>query len=223
MAPRDAAVGSAPIARSLRAVPGSGDGVAVAEPDPVLVGLIEDVRAGDHTAWRGLVRRFDGRLRGIARSYRLGPADVDDVVQETWLELIERLQTIREPAAVGAWLATTTRRAAMRVKQRPLREELTDDPGLGDRSDEDGPEQRVLAAERLTTVRRALATLPARDRQLLALLAAELDYRRIGESLGMPMGSIGPIRGRCLERLGRHPELLALGDAVDGACIGAPR
>src|SRR3954454_13002868 len=75
--------------------------------------------------WTALVARFDPTLRGIARSYRLCSADVDDVVQAAWVRLYERYDTIREPAAIGGWLATTVRREAMGLLQRKMREQPT--------------------------------------------------------------------------------------------------
>jgi DNA-directed RNA polymerase specialized sigma24 family protein len=109
--------------------------------------IVRAARGGDHAAWTALVRRFDRRLRTIARSYRLSAADVDDVVQGTWLQLLEGIHDLREPAAIGGWLATTTRRNALRALQRDVRERLSADPALGDRPDAPQPHIHVLAAE----------------------------------------------------------------------------
>lgn len=177
-----------------------------------LVALVRAAAGGDAAAWTHLVERYDPTLRRLARSYRLAPADVDDVVQTTWLELLTTIGRIREPAAIGAWLATVTRRSALRRRRAPLREQPTDDPALGDRSDGEAPEEGLLASERVTALRRALDTLPDRQRRLLLVLLTQptLDYREIGELLGMPVGSIGPIRARGLERLARDPRLRAV-------------
>ena len=174
--------------------------------------MVTAARAGDADAWTRLVRRFDVSLRHIARSYRLSPADVDDVIQTTWLELVDAIGRIREPAAVGAWLATVTRRNALRCRQLPLREQPTDDPALGDRPGCDGPEESVLAAERRGVLGNAIATLPDRQRSLMTVLLTQptLDYRHVGEQLDMPVGSIGPIRARALARLARDTQLRAL-------------
>jgi RNA polymerase sigma factor (sigma-70 family) len=125
---------------------------------------------------------------------------------------VEAIHQIREPAAVHAWLATVTRRNALRRRQLHVREQLTDDPQLGDRSDSDGPEARVLAAERRAALAGALAALPDRHRQLLTVLLTQptLDYRQVGEVLCMPVGSIGPIRARALIRLARDAQLRAI-------------
>jgi RNA polymerase sigma factor (sigma-70 family) len=181
-------------------------------PDRQLVALVHAARAGDDAAWTGLVRRFDSGLREIARSYRLPPADVDDVLQATWIRLLRHIGKIREPAAIAGWLATTVRRESMRLLQRPVREQLVDDPALGDRPEPDGAEAAVLAAERRAVLARAVAGLPERHRRLMLLLASEAapDYDRISAALDMPRGSIGPIRARCLARLERSVELRRL-------------
>ena len=87
-----------------------------------------------HSSWRPrhaaidrLVPRHDRRLRRVARSYGLSAWDVDDVVQATWLQYLEHGHALREPAALGAWLETTARRLSLRVLQRRVREQLTDD------------------------------------------------------------------------------------------------
>ena len=185
---------------------------AAAVHDARLTALVCAARRGDQGAWTDLVERFDGRVRAIARSYRLSPPDVDDVAQATWLQLLEDIGKLREPAAIGAWLATATRRTALRLLQGPVREQPTADPHLGDRAEPDQAERDLLGAERSAVVARALDTLPNRHRRLMRLLLTQEDpdYRQISHLLDMPLGSIGPIRGRCLQRLERHPEIQAL-------------
>jgi DNA-directed RNA polymerase specialized sigma24 family protein len=77
-------------------------------------------------------------------------------------------------------------------------------------SHEDGPEVRLLEREHRAVLTRALATLPDRQRRLMALIAHDASYEQITATLNMPAGSIGPIRSRCITRLRRHPELLRL-------------
>jgi len=181
--------------------------------DAQTAALVRAARAGDADAWTRLVGCFDSALRSIARSYRLAPDDVDDAVQTTWLELLEAIGRIREPAAVGAWLATVTRHNALRTHRLHLREQLTDDPCLGASPDVDGPEERVLAAERRMVLADAVKRLPHRHRRLVTVLLTQpaLDYRQVGEQLSMPVGSIGPIRARALARLARDANLRAIG------------
>jgi RNA polymerase sigma factor (sigma-70 family) len=177
--------------------------------------LVDRARVGDPDAWTRLVERFDGMLRHIARSYRLTPADVDDVVQTTWLHLFEAIGRIREPMAIAGWLATAARRSALRRKQTYVREHLTADPELGDRPDDNQPETGLLAQERRAVLAGAVARLPSRHRGVVNVLLEHptLAYREVSELLGMPIGSIGPIRARSLMRLGRDPQLRALSDS----------
>ena len=179
----------------------------------VLLELVSAARAGDDRAWNQLHARFTPMLRSIAYSYRLSSSDVDDAVQMTWVRLVNHIGRLRDPAAVAGWLATTTRRECLRLLQRPVRERVTDDPRLGDRVDQgSNPELELLAAERRAVLASALETLPERHRQLMILLLAQpkLDYETISETLGMPRGSIGPIRARSIARLQGHPELCAI-------------
>jgi RNA polymerase sigma factor (sigma-70 family) len=173
-----------------------------------VVELVRAARAGDDRAWERLYDRFSPMLRGIARSYRLSPSDVDDVLQNSWLRLFDHIDRIREPTAVAGWLATTTRRECLRLLQLPMRESPTADPDAG-ASDSSDPERELLAAERRVILGRALATLPERHRKLMTMLVAQpdTDYEQLSAALAMPVGSIGPIRGRSLARLRRHPEL----------------
>lgn len=177
--------------------------------DRQLHALMRAARRGDNVAWTRLIARFDRSLRSLACSYRLAPADVDDVVQNTWACLYQHIDRVREPAAVAGWLATTTRREAMRLLQSRVRELPSDDPQLGESVAGERPEAVVLAAEQRVVLARALATLPARQRALMTLLVTEPDanYREISATLEMPVGSIGPIRARGLARLQRHPQL----------------
>jgi RNA polymerase sigma factor (sigma-70 family) len=180
--------------------------------DCKLVELVLAARAGDSSAWPELIDRFDTTLRNIAASCRLASADVDDVVQSTWLALLQDLQRLREPAAVAGWLAIVTRREAIRVHRTRAREQLTDDVELSGDPARPGPEASALASERRAVLTRALATLPDRHHRLMTLLLAQptLDYQQISERLAIPVGSIGPIRSRALTRLSRHPELCRL-------------
>jgi RNA polymerase sigma factor (sigma-70 family) len=153
-------------------------------------------------------------LRHVARSYRLAPAEVDDVLQATWLNLFEAIDQIRDPTAVGPWLATATRRNALRRLQAHMRERPTDDPQLGDRADVSELDAALLDLERSAVLAAAIARLPSRHRALMTVLLTQptLGYREIAELLSMPPGSIGPIRARSLARLARDAQLCALSD-----------
>jgi RNA polymerase sigma factor (sigma-70 family) len=181
-------------------------------PSSELAALVRDAVAGDEVALRRLVDRFDRVPRGVARSYRLRPWDVDDVAQATWLRFLRHGHTLREPAAVGGWLATTARRESLRVLQRQFREPLMADPDGNAACERSGPERELIDAERRDLVRSALAELPDRPRRLMRALVTqpELSYEEVGRMLGMPIGSIGPTRARALDRLRDSTELRAL-------------
>jgi RNA polymerase sigma factor (sigma-70 family) len=180
--------------------------------DRKLVQLVLAARAGNSSAWTKLIGRFDTTLRGVAGSFGLAPADVNDIVQATWVDLLQDIGSLREPAAIAGWLATATRRKAIRFQRARAREHPTDGLEVSEHADLHGPEANALACERRAVLGRAVATLPGRHRRLMTLMLANptLDYQQISHRLAMPVGSIGPIRARSLARLSRHPELRAL-------------
>ncbi len=183
---------------------------------------------GDKQAWDTLVERYAPLIWSICRRHRLGGADADDVGQSVWLQLVEHLGTLRDPAALPGWLATTTRRECGRVLRTahgPHAARYT--PNVEDIADEQTgtAEQELLAAERRAALREAFLQLPPCDQQLIALLTQDppAPYAKISSSLGIPVGSIGPTRGRCLDRLRRHPALAALINAeTDSAEVSCP-
>jgi RNA polymerase sigma factor (sigma-70 family) len=166
---------------------------------------------GEERAWEDLTSRFSAMIVGIARGCRLNDADVGEVFQTTWLRLVENIQRIEQPERIGAWLATTARRESLRLLRR--RSRVTFDPeSLADLVDDraPAPDAGPLAEERSSIVRDAYARLPQRCQRLLGVMsgADPPSYKEISEMLDMPIGSIGPTRGRCLERLGRIIEEL---------------
>ncbi len=168
-------------------------------------GLVRRAADGDAAAWDALVDAYGSMVWSVARSYRLGEADAADVCQSTWLHLLEHIHRLHDPGRIAGWLATTARRAALRVvrhnaRMLPTDRDLTHASWHAD--DSTGP---LEAAERAAAMRRAVATLAQRDQALLTLLAAEppRSYEQIARDLDMPIGSIGPTRARCLERLRR--------------------
>jgi RNA polymerase sigma factor (sigma-70 family) len=173
--------------------------------------LIRSAVAGDEQAWTALVDRFSGLVWSVARAYGLPNADAEEVYQTTWLRLAEQLTRLKEPEAVGGWLATTARREAMRTLRMARRIVPVDDPDRLDYgSDEASGEQAVLeredAAERSQLTQRvwaAFQALPERCRRLLRLLTAvpPPSYLEVAAALEVPVGSIGPTRARCLARL----------------------
>jgi len=168
--------------------------------------LVHAAAAGDRAAWDGLVEEFAGMVWSVARAYRLGGADASDVSQATWLRLLEHLGQIREPASVGAWLATTARRECLRVLSESRRRVLYGDDTPEFPSCDASPGDAVLTSERDDALRRAFSRLSESDQALLRLLMADPrpPYEEIAQALSMPIGSIGPTRQRALERLRRE-------------------
>ncbi len=158
---------------------------------------------GDQSAWSALVARFRGRVQRVARSHGLSAHQVDDVAQETWLRLFRNLHRVRDPLALGAWVDTTARRESLRALRGHRLEDLTGEELGVDDVAEEGDEQ---LEERRAALARALATLPERQRTLMECLLAESEpsYADAALRLGIPVGSIGPTRGRCVERLRRE-------------------
>ena len=183
--------------------------------DSVVINLVASARAGDVRAWDALVERYAPLIWSICRKYRLGPADADDVGQSVWLHLVAQLDKIREPAALAGWLATTTRRECGRIVRaahgpHAVVYALDAEYMADDRAD--AAEQEVLAAERHAALREAVTELPPDCQRLVAMLTADppLPYAEISATLAMPIGSIGPTRSRCLDRIRRHPSIAAL-------------
>ena len=170
--------------------------------------LVAAACAGDPQAWQEIVRRYRGMVGKVARSYRLSDSDTADVLQNTWLRALERLDTMREPERLGGWLATTARRECLAVLRRSGRE-IPD--GLFEAEVSGGttsPETVVLSRETRGMVARAVAQLPQRRRTLVRALFADDDvrYSDISQALDLPPGSIGPTRGRVLRSLRRSLE-----------------
>ena len=172
-----------------------------AQADLELARLVRSAVAGDGRAFAGLVARFDRPLRSIARSYRLSGWDVDDVIQATWMQFLEHGGKLREPAAVGGWLATTARRYCLRMLQASVREVLIDEPPASET--DDYLDAEILAAQQRAALDASLSRLTDRQRDLMTLLLdePELSYAEVGRRLGLPIGSIGPTRARSLSRL----------------------
>ena len=182
---------------------------------PPVTALVTRAVNGDQRAWDVLVERYAPLIWSICRRYQLDGTDADDVGQTVWLQLADHLGEFRQPAALAGWLATTTRRECARAR-RAARETQAAGYVLDDESIQDAQtptaEQELLAAERDAALRAAFTRLPICCQQLIALLTADqpLSYAQISAQLGIPAGSIGPRRGRCLGRLRRDPAIAAL-------------
>jgi RNA polymerase sigma factor (sigma-70 family) len=174
--------------------------------------LVRAAADGDKAAWDALIERFARLIWAIARTHGLSVADADDVSQTTWLRLAEHLATLRDPDRVGLWLAVTARNESMRMLKRARRDIPFDT--LADTRRNAAPSDvdvRLLTEERDQALWRAFQRLPSSCRVLLLMLTADpaFSYEEVSASLAIPVGSIGPTRGRCLERLRNNAELQA--------------
>lgn len=171
-----------------------------------LATLVCRAERGDQWAWQEIVRRYAHLVWAVARSHRLTDADAADVTQATWLTLSEQLPSLREPESLPGWLCTTARRESLRVLKVRRREEPTGLYGQEPTSVHGAdPEAHVVRSDTFARMWRAFAELPERCQRLLRVLvfAPERSYAQVSEALGMPVGSIGPRRSRCLESLRR--------------------
>jgi len=166
--------------------------------------LLEKTRSGDRSSLDAVVRELTPLLWHVARSQGVDAETSSDVVQTTWLKLLRGLDGIRAPGALVSWLVTTTKREAWRVGRAQRAERPVGDDDFFDEPDgSPGPEDRVVVSTRDQELWAAVGRLPERCRQLLRIVAFlhRPDYTEVSAALGMPRGSIGPQRGRCLGRL----------------------
>lgn len=171
--------------------------------------LVGAAGSGDERAWEALTERFTGLLWHVVRGYRLPRSDATDVIQATWLRFVEHLDGIRDPDRAGAWLVTTARREALGVLRKGSREVVSEHEAIDYVQSRDVPtfsQQYVdgaAASERDQLVWQAIGSLSEQCQRLLRVLCADPppSYRQVSAALDMPIGSIGPTRKRCLERL----------------------
>ena len=173
--------------------------------------LLSAAELGDRTAWRELVVRHTPTVWAVARSHRLDRHDAADVVQSTWLSLLENMNRIHDPAALTAWLAVTARRHALRLLAARRRESPADVARL-DFAAAEAADVAVLRSAPNAALWRAFTQLSEQCQRVLRVLvhAPELSYRQVAVALGIPIGAIGPTRGRCLAQLRRKASLSGL-------------
>lgn len=183
------------------AVIDAGDG-----EDPI-AGWVLAASGGDARAWDLLVKRFAGLVWAICRAHRLSAEDAADVSQLTWLRLLENLDRIRDPQRLPGWLATTCRRECLAFHRRARSSLAIEDDHL-DRllGGVAGADRPILTADQYATLWEAFLRLSVWCQRILRILVIEADegppsYRLAAEKLGMPVGSLGPTRARCLDQL----------------------
>jgi RNA polymerase sigma factor (sigma-70 family) len=195
------AAGEQPVLRTRPTAAAAG-----AEPRSEIAGLVRRAAVGDKTAWEGLVDQYARLIWAMTRDFKLAESDAADVFQVTWLRLLEHIDRIEHPERLGSWLATTAKHECLRHIAARNRVVLVhdDDTTLSYAvSHEPEIDERLLADERAQAVRDAMSRLPSRWQKLLELLMADppTSYTEISSQLDLPIGSIGPTRRRCLERL----------------------
>ncbi|MBV8540330.1 MAG: sigma-70 family RNA polymerase sigma factor [Pseudonocardiales bacterium] len=154
-------------------------------------------------AWEELMNRYGRLVRSIVASFRLQPADAEDAVQNTWLRVLERMDTLRDPECLGGWLATTATRECLALLRRRHREVPDDLAGKQLVATEEGPDSAVIAREVYRAVDTAIGELAGHRQALIRLLFCQPDssYAEVSQATGMPQGSIGPTRLRVLREL----------------------
>jgi RNA polymerase sigma factor (sigma-70 family) len=167
--------------------------------------LVRRAAGGDRQAWEGLVEKYHRLIWSITVEFKLSESDAADVVQTTWLRLLQHIDRIEYPDRIASWLAATARNECLRnlaARKRVVLGQDDDDFQLA-AVFEPEIDERLLADERAQVVRDALSRLPRRWQRLLEMLMADppVPYTEISDQLGLPIGSIGPTRGRCLARL----------------------
>ncbi|MER6079599.1 sigma-70 family RNA polymerase sigma factor [Streptomyces sp. NPDC001833] len=173
--------------------------------------LVRAAVDGDAAAWKALVEGLSPLVWSVVRAHRLSDADGHEVYQTVWFRFAQHLGRIREPDKAGSWLASTARNECLKVIRGLTRLLPTDDPQVLDRVSEDRtPEQSLIdaedqadEAERIRLLWQEFEELGDRCRQLLRVLMAAPppSYVEVSVALGIAVGSIGPLRQRCLRRL----------------------
>ncbi|WP_208615689.1 RNA polymerase sigma factor [Streptomyces cellostaticus] len=166
---------------------------------------------GDAAAWKALVEGLSPLVWSVVRAHRLSDADAHEVYQTVWFRFAQHLGRLREPDKAGSWLASTARHECLKVLKGLTRLTLTDDPQVLDRASEDRtPEQTLIdseeeavEAERIRRLWQEFEALGDRCRKLLRVLMSSPppSYLEVSAALGIAVGSIGPLRQRCLRRL----------------------
>ena len=184
--------------------------------DQSVIALVTRAAGDDQQAWDELVERYAPLVWAICTRYRLSNHDIEAVGQSVWLLLVAQLGKLREPAALPGWLATTTKRECLRVVTATRKSQqlgsTVDDASFADKR---AIAEEILSAARTAALRTAFAERPPQGQHLLAMLFRDppCSYSEISATLGIPIGSIGPQRARCLERLRQSPALTAFGES----------
>jgi RNA polymerase sigma factor (sigma-70 family) len=189
--------------------PGPGKETPPLLSDPALIAACLE---GDDSSWDALIARYQSFIYTLTLRMGVSSPDADDVFQNVCISLFQNLRELRDASRLSSWLAAVTRQEVWRLARRRRTVSLSE---IGDNIEEDAisplgaeaapsPEEAVLRLEREHLIRQGLQHLPDPCRELLSLLYAEeppCSYKEAADQLKTPLGSIGPRRARCLERL----------------------
>ena len=176
--------------------------VATVATDVLDRGPLDKLAAGDEATWHTTVRRYEGLLRSAARVVLRSDADVDEAVQRTWVLLLRNATKINDPRALPGWLSTTARREALAILRGQQRAVPTEDV-----ADQVAPDDRDMASDLMdqelrAALDRAVSNLPETQQRIVrALLREPESYDALSRELGIPRGSLGPLRGRAVKAL----------------------
>ena len=166
--------------------------------------LLAAARQGSEDALGQMVTELSPLLWQVARAAGLSSGDAEDVLQTTWMRLVAHLGDIHDSAALTSWLVTTTKREAWRVSAEGRRQLPADQESFAELPDQGpGSEEQVITEDQRRVLWAAIGQLSRRCQELLRIIAfaPRPDYSAVAAALGMPVGSIGPTRGRCLAKL----------------------
>ena len=166
--------------------------------------LVQRAAAGDELAWRRLIAEFGPLLRHISSTYQLGEAEAADAVATAWFKLVEHIGSLRDGSAVPGWLVTTLRRECVaRARTRSRERPVADFVGMDEPVHVVDFDRRLQVADQRRVLQRALMKFSESQRELLAMLFADPapSYAEISRNLAVPIGSIGPMRSRLLDKL----------------------
>jgi len=166
--------------------------------------LLAAAREGSEDALGQMVTELSPLLWQVARAAGLSSGDAEDVLQTTWMRLVAHLGDIHDSAALTSWLVTTTKREAWRVSAEGRRQLPADQESFAELPDQGpGSEEQVITEDQRRVLWAAIGQLSRRCQELLRIIAfaPRPDYTAVAAALGMPVGSIGPTRGRCLAKL----------------------
>jgi len=165
-------------------------------------GVLDALGAGDATTWSSTVRQFEGLLRSAARVVLRSDADVDEAVQRTWVLLFRHADRINDPKCLPGWLSTTARREALAILRAQQRAIPSEDVAEHVAPDETDVATALMDDELRRALDQAVETLPRSQRLIVqALLREPESYDALSAELGIPRGSLGPLRGRAVRAL----------------------